>query len=496
MYVNLGLMREYWGRKDIGIPETSAEPVLYFTRISDLEKNMTSKNSKYIGKYQSNALLGSGTMGRIYRVTIPVLEKTAALKLFTPSRALIKKVGLTWLREQFIHEATVIANIRHPNVVSIWSLEETANELFYLMEYYCRNIGQLIGESYWADRPSRTVSVDKACHYMIQILEGLCRLHEADIIHRDIKPFNIMLADTGTVKIVDFGLSKRRGEKQFLGAEKLAIGTPFYSAPEQIDSPETVDQRADLYSAGVILYRMVTGHLPDKNPALPSELNAQLDRNCDRFILKAIAPHPDDRFQTADAMSEELKAFFVLYENARQKECFAPDDIFQEEKTAPQIKTTLPIRSESSRILAKNARTVFNLDDLHQPTRFVENAFQQISDTTVIDQATNLIWQQSGSRYPMMWDQAQRYIQMLSESGFGGYQNWRMPTINEILSLVNPMHDDDFCMEPVFSPDQKWLWSSDTRSKKSVWTVDAQMGFVNCSNLFDYNFVKGVCSVK
>jgi serine/threonine-protein kinase len=114
----------------------------------------------------------------------------------------------------------------------------------------------------------------------------------------------------------------------------------------------------------------------------------------------------------------------------------------------------------------------------------------------VIDHATNLVWQQSGSRYPMMWDQAQRYIRMLSESGFGGRQNWRMPTINEILSLVNPMHDDDFCMEPVFSPNQKWLWSSDTRSKRAVWTVDAQMGFVNCSNIFDYNFVKGVYSVK
>src|SRR6056297_268743 len=107
---------------------------------------MTSKNSKYIGKYQINTFLGSGTMGRIYRVAIPILEKTAALKLFTPSRALVEKVGLTCLREQFIHEAAVIANIRHPNVVSIWSLEETANELFYLMEYYCRNLGQLIGE--------------------------------------------------------------------------------------------------------------------------------------------------------------------------------------------------------------------------------------------------------------------------------------------------------------------------------------------------------------
>jgi len=457
---------------------------------------MIDKSSRYIGRYRINGLLGSGTMGRVYRVTIPIIEKTAALKLFTPSQALVKKVGLTWLNGQFIHEAAVIANIRHPNVVSIWSLENTDNELFYTMEYFCRNLGQLIGESYWADRPSRKVSVEKTCHYLTQILEGLCCLHEADIIHRDIKPFNIMIADTGIVKIVDFGLSKRRGEKQSLSAEKLTIGTPFYTAPEQIDSPETADQRADLYSAGVILYRMVTGHLPSKNPALPSYLNAQLDSNCDRFILKAIASDPDGRFQTAEEMSDELKDFFLLYKSSRQKECFASDDLFQENNTDLGIKTTQNIRSESSRIAAKQARTVFDLDDLNRPAVFVKNAFQKISDTTIKDLTTKLIWQQSGSRLPMTLHQAQSYIQMLSESGFGGYQNWRLPTINEILSLLNPLHDDNFCMESVFSPDQKWLWSSDTRSKSSVWTVDVQMGFVTCSDLFDYNFVKGVCSVK
>ncbi|MBF0230646.1 MAG: protein kinase, partial [Desulfamplus sp.] len=408
-----------------------------------------------------------------------------------------------WLKERFIHEAVAIANIRHPNVVGIWSFEKTDHELFYLMEYYGRNLGELIGESYWADRPSRKVSVEKTCHYLTQILEGLCCLHEADIIHRDIKPFNVMLADTGTVKIVDFGLSKRRGERQSYDAEKLDIGTPFYAAPEQIDSPETVDQRADLYSVGVILYRMLTGHLPNKNPALPSVLNAQLDRNCDRIILKAIAPNPNDRFQTADAMSDELNEMSLSYKSAMQKECLASDDIFdgenhiaKENSTAPRITSDHLIRSESSRILAKDARTVFNLDDLHQPLLFVKNAFQKTGETIIKDMATNLIWQQSGSRHPMPWHQAQSYIQMLNESRFGGYQHWRMPTINEILSLVNPLHDDDFCMEPMFSPDQKWLWSSDTRSKKSVWTVDAQMGFVTCSDFFDYNFIKGVCSVK
>jgi len=457
---------------------------------------MSKKDHKYIGKYQIKSFLGSGTMGRIYRVTTPILEKTVALKLFAPKKALIKKAGLKWLKEQFINEATMIANIRHPNVVDILSLEETDHELFYLMAYYCRNIGQLIGESYWADRISRKVSVEKTCHYLTQILEGLCCLHETDIIHRDIKPFNIMLSDTGTIKIVDFGLSRRRGEKQSLCAEKLDIGTPFYTAPEQIDSPETADQRADLYSVGVILYRMVTGHLPDKNPAPPSTLNTQLDHNSDRFIFKAIAPLPKDRFQTAEDMSDELKTFSESYKHTMQKECFAPDDVFKENNTVSPVKPFLPIRCEPSRILAKHARTVFNIDDLNQPKEFVENEFQKTSNKTVKDLSTNLIWQQSGSRHPMTWQQAQNYIHMLSESRFDGYENWRIPTINEMLSLLSSLSNDNFCMKPVFSNHQKWLWSCDTRSKKSAWTLDAQMGFVTCSDLFDHNFVKGVCSLK
>lgn len=453
---------------------------------------MDNTPGRYIGKYRITALLGSGTMGRVFRVTIPILEKTAALKLFAPSPVLVKKVGLPWLQETFIHEACVIANIRHPNVVGIWSFEKSDQDLFYLMEYYCRNLGQLIGESYWADRPTRIVSIEKTCHYLTQILEGLSCLHAVDIFHRDIKPFNMMLSDTGVIKIADFGLSRRRGETHSFQAEKLDIGTPFYTAPEQADSPETADQRADLYSAGVILYRMLTGHLPQKIPLLPSRLNGLLDHHCDRFVLKAIAPNPADRFQSADAMSDELKAFLLSHKAARENECPDPGNDFQKRKKTDQIKQ---IRSEPSRILAKNAKAVFDLDDLHQPAVYRENEFQITDGLLVIDHATCLIWQQSGSRYPLPWHQAGEYIQALSDAGVGGHQNWRMPTINELLSLLHPLSGDHFCMEPVFDPVQKWLWSSDVRSKKSAWTVDAQMGFVACSDLLDYNFVKGVCSI-
>ena len=456
---------------------------------------MTSKSLRYIDKYQINALLGSGSMGRVYKVTIPLLQKTAALKLFMPTPALIKKTSMAWLEDRFIQEAAIIANIRHPNVVEVWSLEKTDSGLFYLMEYYCRNLGTLMGESYFADRPARKLSIEKASSYLIQILEGLSRLHEAKIIHRDIKPFNIMLTDMGTAKIVDFGLSKRRGEKQDLPAGELMIGTSFYAAPEQIESPDQVDNRADLYSTGVILYRMLTGILPAKEPILPGKLQPQLDHTWDQFILKALAANPDDRFQNARSMSDELKQLNHVYKINKKRECSAPDALFNPHTIADGKKETILLRSAPSRILAKHARSIFNLDDLHQPETYLKNLFQREPGKVIIDQSTRLAWQQSGSLYPMHWQDAQAYIQRLSKANTGGYNNWRLPTINELLSLLNPMSREDFCMESMFSNVQKWLWSADTRSKKSAWTVDVEMGFVTSSDVLDYYYVKGVCSL-
>jgi serine/threonine protein kinase len=285
------------------------------------------KPSKYlIGRYPIIGLLGSGTMGRVYRVSIPGSDDTAALKLFHPLPGLKKKVGLSELKAQFLHEAGLLSDICHPNVVDIQAVDETETGLFYLMAYYSRNLGQLIGESYWADQPSRTISMDKACQYMNQMLAGLSCLHSADIIHRDIKPFNIMLSDTGTLKIVDFGLSRRRGETRVFSSDHLAIGTPFYTAPEQTYSPDTADQRADLYSAGVVLYRMVTGHLPQSPPVPPSQLNPMLDARCDHFILKAMAPDPDARFQSADIMADQLNLFKQMYIQTKEKACPPPSD--------------------------------------------------------------------------------------------------------------------------------------------------------------------------
>lgn len=456
---------------------------------------MKRRSARQIGSYRIIRLLGRGTMGQVYKVSLPGLDKTAALKLLAPTKSLLKRFDPDWLTQRFIHEARVIANIRHPNVAGIWTLEPEGPDIFYIMEYYNRNLGKMIGESYWADSISRTVPVERTCHYLGQILDGLSRLHHANIIHQDIKPFNIMLSDEGVVKIVDFGLSKRRGETLSTPCDAQFFGTPFYAAPEQVHSPGIIDHRADLFSAGVILYRMLTGRLPaDQDTALPSQLNPLLDRRCDDFILKAIAPDPDQRFQDAESMAEVLKELSSKYQASLSNEC--RQTVFSEGAMAPAGENQVALRSKALRIPRKKAGNAFQLDDHNRPAAYIENSFEPETDQVLVDKATGLAWQRSGSPYPMSWSEARQYVQQVSDKNAGGYAGWRLPTMNELLSLLNPPSLKAFCLGPLFSDVQKCLWSADTRSGRAAWVLDLEMGFVTSCDVSDNFHVKAVCSLE
>jgi serine/threonine-protein kinase len=190
-------------------------------------------------------------------------------------------MGEDAIRNLFISEAITMSNLRHPHIVEVWNLDETEDgKLFYVMDYYFNNLGIMIGESYITEAPSRIIKLDKAIKYIRQILLGLACLHHFDIVHRDIKPFNILVTDLDTIKICDFGLSKLRGE-DFKGPENLKVGSPWYAAPEQEAHPDNVDRRADIYSVGIMLYRMLTGELPAENYEKPSKINDDLNHTWD-----------------------------------------------------------------------------------------------------------------------------------------------------------------------------------------------------------------------
>jgi len=203
-----------------------------------------------IGKYVIRGHLGRGASATVYKARLPVVDRLVAVKVLTPDETLLALLGEAELRSRFTAEARLLAAIEHPRLAAVLDYDLDAHgRPFYVMNYFCQNLGTLLGETYVADRPSRIVPVERAVRYALQILDGLSRLHDAGYLHRDVKPFNVMLDAEDQVKLIDLGLSTLRGEVR-PGPKNLKVGTPFYSAPEQEEDPAAADERADLYGPG------------------------------------------------------------------------------------------------------------------------------------------------------------------------------------------------------------------------------------------------------
>mgnify|MGYP006304816939 FL=1 len=197
---------------------------------------------KTIGKYQVKGLLGKGGMGRVYKALLPSVDKIVALKLLSPHDHMQQLLGSEQINTLFFTEARTLANINHPHVAGLLDFDyDQTGRPFFVMEYLCMNIGSLIGERYEIEKPTRILPPNRAFRYIDQILDGLDRLHATGIIHRDIKPYNILLTDDDQVKIIDLGLSRLRGEVTSL-PDAFKIGTPYYSSPEQSERPDQADE--------------------------------------------------------------------------------------------------------------------------------------------------------------------------------------------------------------------------------------------------------------
>jgi serine/threonine-protein kinase len=404
----------------------------------------------------------------------------------------VEVLGAARIRDLFLAEAVTLARLQHPHIVAIRDFGEAGGKPFYIMDYFFSNLGLLIGESRRTEEPSRTVRLDRAVDLTRQALSGLACLHHHGIVHRDIKPFNLLLNEQGVVQICDFGLSRLRGET-LNAPPHLKIGSPWYAAPEQEADPDAVDARADLYAVGVTFYRMLTGRLPAPEPLPPSVFNLDLDAAWDAFMRRALSRDPRGRFSSAVEMREALERLERAWQDQRARICrlAPPPEVVS---IRPGIQRPLPLRRAAIKIDPGRARVDFGADGLWRPAAFVQNKLHSSAPGLLWDEATGLTWQQSGSAYPLTWPDARDYAAALNRRRFAARTGWRLPTAPELMSLLSQTpHREDFCVEPLFDPVQSTLWSADRRSYTAAWFVNVEMGFVAGLDFSARCYVRAVC---
>ena len=431
---------------------------------------------KTVGKYTLLKRLGKGGMGTVYKALSPRIDKIVALKLLNPSEALEITLGYEKLEEIFLFEAQTLAALNHPHLTTVWDYDKDEQDrTFFVMEYYCNNLGEMIGEQFEFEKPSRQIMPEKVIHYGTQILDALAYLHHHSVVHRDIKPHNILVANDDRVKVCDFGMALVEGVS-FSGPSNMQVGSPCYSPPEQKKNPQAVDGRADCYSTAVLLYRMLTGTLPGMQSFPLSQINPVYTEDWDEFFRIGLNWNPADRFQSAGEMKSMLASLPIAAATT-------DDDI---DRRAP---ARTHLRATPENRCGRRALQAFNLTSLNGPSRFIENDFEILEDL-VYDRTTDLTWQKQGSRYPITWQQSLLYIEALSKKQFGGLKKWRLPTLDELLSLL-PITPD---AQLFVSTEKKWIWSCDLHGKNESWFINFDMGYAASQDRDCPNFVFGVCS--
>jgi len=278
------------------------------TETLETPKEELTTGSTFAGRYQIIEELGKGGMGKVYRVLDKELKEEVALKLIKPEIASDKKT-----LERFSNELKLARKISHKNVSRMYELMEEKGTRYITMEYVLgQDLRGLI-------KQSGQLAVGTTINIAKQVGEGLSEAHKLGVVHRDLKPQNIMIDKEGNVRIMDFGIARSLTAKGITGAGVM-IGTPEYMSPEQAEVKE-VDQRSDIYSLGVIFYEMVTGRVPfegetplgiamkhkSEMPKDPRELNSQIPKDLSLVILRCMEKNKEKRYQSAGEVRSELE---------------------------------------------------------------------------------------------------------------------------------------------------------------------------------------------
>ncbi len=310
---------------------------------------------QYIGKMLDNRYeilerIGTGGMAVVYKAKCHRLNRLVAIKILKSDLAQNEE-----FRRRFNAESQAVAQLSHPNIVSVYDVSRGGDTEYIVMEL----IDGITLKQYMEKRGQ--LNWRESLHFITQIMRGLSHAHSRGIIHRDIKPQNIMVLRDGSVKVADFGIACLADSAQTMTQE--ALGSVHYISPEQArgDRP---DARSDIYSSGVVLYEMLTGRLPFEGesavsvaiqhlssiPLAPREINPDIPEQLELICMKAMAPDLEHRYQSADAMIADLEAF---RKNPDVEMKFDLSDLRPEETDEP----TRPIRTVSGHTVTVPVRT-------------------------------------------------------------------------------------------------------------------------------------------
>jgi len=267
---------------------------------------MASESGQRVGDYEIINLLGSGGMGRVYKVRSTITNREEAMKILLPDFASEPE-----LAARFMAEIRTLAGLDHPNITQLRTAFQIQNQFVMVMEYV---------EGTTLDKLSTQLPLEQVLDYSAAALAALSYAHSKGVTHRDIKPANIMITTHGVVKLMDFGIAKSTTDLN-LTRPGTTMGSIYYMSPEQVRGG-TVDGRTDIYSFGVTLYEMLTGRKPfqaetsysvlnaqlNEAPTPPAQWNPALSPALNDIVLRAMAKDPAARFQTADEFRSAIKA--------------------------------------------------------------------------------------------------------------------------------------------------------------------------------------------
>lgn len=269
-----------------------------------------------LGRYEILTQVGQGAMGTVYRARDPVIDRIVAIKTLNPD---VPQEQMTEIKERFLREARSAGKLNHPNIVTVYDVGEDGGLAYIAMEYLDGPSLRQVLDS------GKALSLDAMVNITAQIADALEYAQRFGIVHRDVKPANIMIMPSGTAKLTDFGVAHMPASSVTMTG--IIVGSPKYLSPEQVLGRE-IDGRADIFSLGVVLYEMLTGRTPFDSPEItvftlmhrtvsdavtpPSQFRKDLPPVFDTILARALAKRREDRYATAGEFARDLRNYKLL----------------------------------------------------------------------------------------------------------------------------------------------------------------------------------------